>query len=91
MRLTDFMIKDTIKKYKLSKFIRVIVQKYVHEGVTSFLYVSLTTDYHCEIHFTTDGAYEVYEKKRLTTPYIVYIFDRVESVTKACRMLNFLI
>lgn len=91
MKLTDFMILDIVKKYKVSKFVKVILRKYMHNEHKSFLYVSLTTQRNIKIHFTTDGAYTAYETKRLSEPSIVYIFDRYESIKSACEMLNFLI
>ena len=91
MKLTDFMINDVFKKYKGVKFSNVILRRYMHDKHKSFLYVALTTQKNIQIHLTIDSAYPAYEVKRLTTPEIVYIFDRLESVKSACEMLNFLI
>ncbi len=91
MKLTDFMIEDVFAKYKFYKFVKSLVFKHAHDNHKSFLYVNLITNKNVEIHLTTDNAYSAYEKKRLSMPEIVYIFDKLESVKSACEMLNFLI
>ncbi len=91
MVLTEFMIKDVFTSYKSCNFTSVIIHKHIHDEHKSFLYVVLTTKQGVEIHLTTDGAYPDYEHKRLSTPNIVYIFDRFQSIKTACLLLNFLI